>query len=377
MPAQLQTIHDTDGFRALEPEWNELLRKTSADSVFLTYEYLETWWSVYGQDFRLFLIAARDDSGELVGLAPLMLGRGHSFARKRFRHLTFIGGLGDALAEYQDFIVAPGWEGELIPRFYGRIVEDLGREWDVLFLGLVEERSPSVQELMSVMPQFGGHTMQLTARPSPHIPLPDSWDELIRTKSKNFKKQFNNQWNRLHKRHEVEWLEAGTDIGMEEAFAILVDLNHQRWGSQGKAFQTEKFMTFHRRLCDRFAERGWLFLHLMRLDGRFAAVRYDFVYKQKLWNYQNGWLPELGNLSLGKLIIGYSIKWCIEQGLREYDFLAGTNPYKKSWATDVRYLVNVEVGNPASRWAFAFQQLRLMKSLMDPAPREFMKDEAA
>lgn len=377
MPTQIDLIRDDAGFRALEPEWNALLQRSAADSVFMTFEYLSTWWKAYGKNYELYLLAARDDNGALIGLAPLMLGRGSSFARRHFRHLTFIGGLGDALAEYQDFVIEPGLESELLPRFYARIDEDLRGKWDLLFLGLVDEGSPALQQLLAAVPQFGGHTMQLTARPSPHIPLPETWDELLQAKSKNFKKQFNNQWNRLHKRHKVEWLVAGEDIGMDEAFDVLIDLNHKRWGSDGQAFQSPEFIGFHRELCKLFAERGWLFFHLMKLDGQFAAVRYDFVYGGKLWNYQNGWLPELANLSLGKLLIGYSIKWCIEHGLREYDFLAGTTAYKKSWATDIRYLVTVEISNPASRWAYAFQQLRLVKSLMDPSPRDFMKDEAA
>ncbi|MFT5466617.1 MAG: CelD/BcsL family acetyltransferase involved in cellulose biosynthesis [Verrucomicrobiales bacterium] len=379
MSAQFEIIRDVAGLDALESEWNALLQRSSADSVFMTFEYIRTWWRAYGKNFKLYLITARDPAadGKLIGIAPLMVGRGHGFARKRFRHLTFIGGLGDALAEYQDFIVQPGSEAELLLEFYTRINEDLRGEWDLMFLGHVDENSPAMQQLLATIPKFGYHTMQLTSRPSPHIPLPDSWDELLKSKSKNFKKQFNNQWNRLHKRHEVEWLTAGEDIGMDEAFKILIDLNHKRWGSKGQAFQSPEFNGFHRELSELFAKRGWLFFRLMKLDGQFVAARYDFVYGGKLWNYQNGWLPELSKLSLGKMVIGYSVKWCIEQGLREYDFLAGATPYKKSWATDVRYLVNVEISNPASRWAFAFQQLRLVKSLMSPAPREFMKGEAA
>lgn len=377
MAAKFEIFRDAAGLDALESEWNDLLQRSSADSVFMTFEYIRTWWRAYGGRFQLFLITARGEDGRLVGIAPLMVGRGHGFARKRFRHLAFIGGLGDALAEYQDFIIEPGFEAELLLNFYTRIHEDLAGEWDLLFLGLVDEKSPALQQLLATVPKFGNHTMQLTSRPSPHIPLPDSWEEFLRTKSKNFKKQFNNQWNRLHKRHEVEWLTAGADISMEEAFKVLIDLNHKRWGSDGKAFQSAEFNAFHAELCRLFDERGWLFFRLMKLDGEFVAARYDFVYGGKLWNYQNGWLPELSKLSLGKMVIGYSVKWCIEQGLREYDFLAGTTAYKKSWATAVRYLVNAEISNPGSRWAFAFQQLRLVKSLISPAPREFMKDAAA
>ncbi|MEM7014327.1 MAG: GNAT family N-acetyltransferase, partial [Verrucomicrobiota bacterium] len=287
MPSQIDIIREESAFFNLEAEWNELLQRTSANSVFMTFEYLSAWWRAYGKNYQMYLVTARSDDGKLLGLAPMMIGRGHSFARKRFRHLTFIGGLGDALAEYQDFIIAPGHESELMPIFYDHIIEDLRGKWDLMFLGLVDENSPAMQQLLATAPQFGGHTLQLTSRPSPHIPLPATWEELIRSKSKNFKKQFNNQWNRLHKRHEIEWLVAGKDLSLDEAFKVLMELNHKRWGDKGEAFQSEEFNTFHRELCRLFQERGWLFFHLMKLDGQFAAARYDFVYNNKLWNYQN------------------------------------------------------------------------------------------
>ena len=96
----------------------------------------------------------------------------------------------------------------------------------------------------------------------------------------------------------------------DEAFKVLIDLNHKRWGSDGKAFQSEEFNAFHAELCRLFDERGWLFFRLMKLDGEFVAARYDFVYGGKLWNYENGSLPELSKLSLGKLVFGYSVNIC-------------------------------------------------------------------
>lgn len=362
---KIELIEEYASFQKLAGEWNPLLGQSSANGVFLTWEYLTTWWEAYGTDYELYVLAARNDSDELVGVAPMMIGKGHCFPRKHFRHLTFLGGLGDSVAEYQDFVIAKDSEKELIPVFFEKMMSDLNGKWDVFLLPLVQEDSPSLNALLGTVPQFGGHTVQLSSRPSPHIPLPASWDEFIKSKSKNFKKQFNNQWNRVHKNHELEWLEAGKDLSIEESIDILMELNLKRWGDEGKTFKSEVFTAFHRKLATTFQEKGWLYFRILRLDGQFAAVRYDFVYDNKLWNYQNGWLPELGKLSLGKMLIGHSVKWCIDEGLREYDFLAGDTAYKKSWATQTRHLMNVEISNPTSARAFAFQGLRNFRSYME------------
>ena len=94
-------------------------------------------------------------------------------------------------------------------------------------------------------------------------------------------------------------------------------------------------------------------------------MRYDFLYGRRLLVFQGGWAPELGMLAPGKLLTGYSIQWCIENGLREYDFLAGDADYKRAWSTDVRRLVDLELSHPRSVRAKAYTTMRAMKRFFE------------
>ena len=360
----LQLITSPADFAALGPEWNDFLQQTRSNSVFLTWEYLSTWWDIYGADFDLRIITARDENGKLLGIAPLMAGRGHTFPRKHFRHLTYLGGLGDSLAEYQDFIIRPEWEARLIPLFLDFIEEELANDWEVLLLRDTDERSPNLSPLLAALASRGNHALIFDSRPAPHIQLPDSWETFLRSKSSNFKKQFNNHWNRLHKNHQVQWLEAGKDISVSDAIQILAGLNRLRWGQKGDTFRSSEFSQFHERLAQIFQEKGWLFLRILRVDGQDAAARYDYVYQNKLWNYQNGWRPDLEKLSLGKLLIGYSVKYCIERQLTEYDFMGGNADYKTSWATGSRTLLRVEITNPRKRSGYMLHQLHVLQGFL-------------
>ncbi len=376
-PFNLDCLTTGEQFRELEPEWNTLLQRTAVDSVFLTWEYLSTWWKHYGDHFRLRVLTARSgDDGRLVGIAPMMTGRGHKFPFSQFRYLTLLGGLGDSLAEFQDFIIEPGWEARLVPAFYGMMTEDLKSEWDILQFDLIDEASPVLPHVLTTVPQFGGHTVQLTSHPSPYLNLPASWDDLLRSKSKNFKKQFKNHWNRLHKNHDVRLLTPGDDLPLDDAARELVRLNDERWKERGQAFQSDTFRNFHRDLMDVFGQRGWLYFRLLQVDHTYAAARYDFVYRNKIWNFQGGWDPDFAHLSLGRLFLGMGIQWAIEHGLTEYDFLKGMSDYKKSWASDVRYLLSIQISNPGSRRALGYQLLRIGKNLVRPRARDFMKPEA-
>src|SRR5438067_5582703 len=52
----------------------ELLDSSRSDCMFLTWEWLHTWWAHLGQGKRLFIVTLRSRS-QLVAIAPLVLTR--------------------------------------------------------------------------------------------------------------------------------------------------------------------------------------------------------------------------------------------------------------------------------------------------------------
>jgi hypothetical protein len=53
-----------------------------------------------------------------------------------------------------------------------------------------------------------------------------------------------------------------------------------------------------------------------------------FVYKGNLYYYQNGWLPEYTDYSIGMFHLYEVIKYAIEKGYSTFDMLRGDEPYK-------------------------------------------------
>jgi CelD/BcsL family acetyltransferase involved in cellulose biosynthesis len=103
--------------RSYAAQWNDLLARTGSPSVFLTWEWIEPWWEVFGAKFDLAVLFAEKD-GRLVGIAPLMTGpllKGTGGGL--MRALMFVGQRGDTLAEYLDFIVEPGREADVVEAF--------------------------------------------------------------------------------------------------------------------------------------------------------------------------------------------------------------------------------------------------------------------
>tara|TARA_R110002096_G_scaffold147671_23_gene307853 strand:- start:12008 stop:13159 length:1152 start_codon:yes stop_codon:yes gene_type:complete len=363
---QLSLISSFDLLQQLEEEWDSLLVRSEANSIYLTWAYITTWWKTYGHQYRLLVILARDSDGKLSGIAPMMIGKGDSGPTRQLRCLSFLGSLGDTAAEFIDFIVTPGLERTLVPQFYDYFTEELESEWDLLTLRQVESRSLSLNALLSTIAKHHGTTFRIDSTPSPYTTLPSSWDEYLGSRSKNFRKAFKGHWNRLHKNYQVAELVAGRDISLTDAMDHLMALNKSRWEDQRSTFNSSLFYSHHLEVAKVFRAKGWLHFRLLEIDDRIVSARLDFCYANKLWNILGGWDPNLANLSLGRIAIAKELQWCIDHKIQEYDFLGGESSYKRTWASSERTLIDLVFSNPASFKATALDQLRCLRDFVRP-----------
>ena len=346
--------------------WNELLARSASNSVFLTWEWIEPWWQVFGADLELLVLVA-EEQGRLVGVAPLMVAPHPSPGGRQIRTLMFLGQGGDTLAEHLDFILEPGRERELIAAFVDELCGPLRRRWDALLLQRVIESSLNRSIVIEQLEMKGVVVVVRNEIPSPYLSLPHSMDALLAGKSSNFRYQYQRSRKRLLATGTARFLMAGSDIALDEAMRVLAELNRERWQDTGASFRTERYRQFHSVLAQRLAERNWLWLSVLTLDGQPIAARYDFAYGGKVWCMQGGWKPSLQNLNPGMIMTGEVIEWAIGRGFREYDFLGGEDHYKRRWASGERTLVDLEAFNPATLRGRFWPRLRALKRALSPA----------
>src|SRR5437763_1454536 len=103
-------FHDEAALQQLKPFWNELLRQSAANTIFLTWEWATAWWSSYGTPGELRVHAVYDEAGVLRGIAPLR-SRAVEQCSQTVRSLQFIGYAASySDSDYLDLIIAPGYE---------------------------------------------------------------------------------------------------------------------------------------------------------------------------------------------------------------------------------------------------------------------------
>jgi len=339
----IERIDDEERFAGLAGEWDALLADTDADNVFLTWEWLHTWWRHLAGRRRLFLITVRQGRA-LVAIAPLCVAPRQLDRLLPFRTLQFLG-TGTVGSDYLDLIVRRGWEDQVM----GPLADHLGAERAMLELRQLRSDALAWRLAKRLEPE-GWTCRQARTEVCPFIPLADhTWDSYLATLGGAHRYNFHRRLRNLRRRFAVEWRCVRSEAERGPALARLIDLHRARWQDRGvsEAFSSAGMVSFHDAWSRLALARGWLRLLELHLDGKAAASLYALRYGGAFSFYQSGLDPARARDSVGLVAMGLAIQTAIEEGAGEYDLLHGAEAYKFLWARDARELRRLELYPPA------------------------------
>jgi CelD/BcsL family acetyltransferase involved in cellulose biosynthesis len=241
-----------------------------------------------------------------VAVLPLYL-----WATRPLRVLRFIGhGAGDQLGP----VHAPG-DREAAAALARQALATLG--WDV-FVG---EQLPA-RALWSDL--LGSRVIRREGSPVLAAPA-GGWPAYLAGRSANFRQQLGRRERNLARRHQVG-LRLVQDPGqLPGAMDTLFALHRLRWGEDSGFLPREPF---HREFAAVALARGWLRLWLLELDGRPAAAWYGLRFGGVEHYYQSGRDPAFDSLSAAFVLLAHTIRSAFDDGVSEYRFGRGQDPYK-------------------------------------------------
>jgi len=370
------TIDDLPGFARIGERWDDLCRGSASDNVFLTWDWVETWWQAFGATKEPAAVAAYDGD-ELVGIAPLYRWRPDCRARQRGLLLL---GSGDSVSpDYLSFIMRRGYERVAAPALLEHALKH--GPAPVLDLRDVPEDSPLVEWLAE---DGGAGICCWTAAAwaeCPYVLLPARWEDYEGNLSSNMRYNLRRRTRRMLDQFGarlVRWHVAGdTRRGMDE----LARLHRARWSGRAEryGFSDAGYVEFHHRVAERFAARGWLRLFGLEVDGRVIAAWYGYRYGDKLYYYQSGFDPEWQRHSPGMVLKSLVIQDAIVEGTRELDLLKGGHSYKRAWADRSRRTLRVMIARPGARGRLLVapvwwqEQKRRIKAMLPARTRAWLR----
>ena len=339
----VEKIGDVSSFSALQWEWNELLRSSGSDGLFLTWEWLNTWWKHLAGNRQLSILAVRGE-GELAALAPCSL-RSPSLSRwSPCPVLEFLGS-GSVGSDYLDVIVRRGREPEARRALVSHLAgQRLMVDWTQLKQG-----GCSASEVASALAESNWSVAATETNTCPFIPLAGrSWESYLATLGSEHRYNFRRKLKRLSRDYVVRFEQVRTEEQCRKSIDLVIALHNLRWRGRGgsDAFDTPGLVGFHHEFSQIALKRGWLRLYVLRLDGEPAACLYGFLYRRIFYFYQSGFDARYDKHSVGLVTMGLAIKCAIEEGAEEYDLLHGNEGYKSHWSHDSRELGRLEVYPP-------------------------------
>lgn len=326
-------VSEINDFEGIRDDWNRILRDNKfGDNIFLTIEWLSTWWKHFGGQRKLLLLTVEEDK-EVLGIAPLMLSK---YKLPAFGSIKKIEFLGTRHSDYNNFIFSKK-EYECVKAVVDYL--DDFDEWDWIELKEIPELGSFPSST------FGNFSRNLDLKERvcnvcPYVNLPNNYEILRKNFGKNLRQNLNRYIKKIRDLSGEIDLKRFDEAGFsaKEAMNTFIKLHEEKWNAFGKpgAFADDAFRSFHLDVADTLDRNGWLGIYFLRAKGEPIASQYTFEYSQKMYYYLGGFLPDYSNLSVGNLIIMFLLKECIDKGYSEYDMMRGNEPYKLKWTSTFR-----------------------------------------
>ncbi len=318
----IEVITEYKDFLALGDSWNHLLEKSSSDSVFLTFEWMQAWWKAFGKDKQLLVLLVKDSQGNLSGIAPLMLSR-EKILGLTLRKLSFIYNNNSSSA---DFLISAERENTL--QAIIAYLKDKRNHWDIMELQNIPLESPNYQILIDHLRKEALVFGIKDGLRSPFIPIKPGWQGYFSTRPKKFRKTARNILNRISKfSHSIEkFTDYRSDNGiLDKVFQI----SGKSWkaGQRGATTNQEFFQELNRIT----REKKWRYIWLLSLDGAPVAYEYHLRYKDKVYALKADFNEEYKDCSPGVALELQIMKEYFSDGLKEYDLCGHDDAYKKNW----------------------------------------------
>jgi len=338
----LQVYKNMQELSQFAESWNALVAESASHVPFLRYEYLATWWETLGggewEAGDLYVIIARTEEDEIVGIAPLFFTKN----RDGKDTLMLLGSI--EISDYLDLIVRPKDLASFVDALLEHLTGPDVPAWEVLDFYNILDDSPTLVALKDSADRSGLSFTQETLQPSPYISLPGDWDTYLLGIKKKQRHEIRRKIRRAEAAEEgIHWyiVEDESSLDAEiDAFLKLMTYDHHK-----EAFLTEVMRSQMRSAVHTAFQAGWLQLVFLEIGGKKAAAYLNFVFADRIWMYNSGINFDFNYYSPGWVLLGYLIQWGIENGYEALDFMRGDEDYKYRFGGVNRFVQRVQISH--------------------------------
>lgn len=328
------TVEPVESRVALEREWTEFETRVPA-GFFLSSAWIGAWLATLPPHLRIYRTTARR-GGDRAGLAVVIANPLRPLLRAPSRGVV-LNATGDErwdciAIEHNGFLASSADKPTLLGALGDWFAGGAGGLGDELRLpgvaaGLSAERLAR-HRLLHNSQTHPGFTVDLA-----RVRTEGDFATLL---SGNTRQQLRRAQRDFAQDGEVAITEARDADEALAFFAALKALHVQSWGRRGRrhAFSAPYFETFHRALIERSFAQGAVQLLRVTVAKKAIGYLYNFKHRGRIYSYQSGFDDSDRKRRPGVVSHALAIAYNAAAGATVYDFLAGENQLKASFATD-------------------------------------------
>jgi CelD/BcsL family acetyltransferase involved in cellulose biosynthesis len=339
------TIATLDEFSGLKSVWNELMFKMEYPVIFLTWEWIYTWWEHFGDRNRELLILVVSEGKEIRGILPLYTER--MLLRNQWligRILKFCASV-DLFPDHLDLIAEPVHARDCLASIFQFLSTEY-RAWDVMRLRMVAPSSMVFDWMKS--DALRRHRPGIDVEQASfarYIRVQGTFDDYLGRFDAKQRYNLRSRTKKLYEQYGFRYVlcEGDETEHLRHLFAL-----HRRRAAQKRiesTFLDARIQAFHQALAPRIREQGWLSLRSLRREQEVIAASYNFEIAGRVFSYQKGFDPAWDRYGPGNVLMCELLREAFEKKRCEYNFLQGDEAYKSVWTQDFRTLSHVNIYN--------------------------------
>jgi CelD/BcsL family acetyltransferase involved in cellulose biosynthesis len=356
-------VHTVEELQAFNDEWKELLTKSDSDIPFLTFEWFRIWIQSFAprEDLRIYVVF--QDSTP-VCIFPLYK------TCEKHHHIPFhtLSFLANAHSSRSDILfLKEANKGQI----FSFLLEELFKAEKFDYIKVPEfptHNDSNFKEIERYLIQKNlKYSLEEEKKP-PLIYVKSDWDSFFKGIKGHFRRNLQRRIRNAQKtcgelRHTVfdpgvhelkEWINRG------------LELEHQGWkGKAGSSILSQKkIQQFYLNIAEHFSQNNQLYSSVVTLGDQLAAFNFSFIYNNTFYLIKVAYNESLSNFSPGQIMIYFLLQEVFEKGLKKFDFLGPSMPWKLDWTNDqgeqhTFYIYSVSIKGVL----FFFENIRLLPLL--------------
>jgi CelD/BcsL family acetyltransferase involved in cellulose biosynthesis len=343
----VRVMHTTawSDLESFEPDWSTILRENSDLTPFSSKEWLSSWWSAFRSD-RPLLAFAFHSNDRLLGLAPFYFDTRSRFGINHPKVLRLVGA-----GTYDSDDLCPILRPDAQETCLKLMLQELSRrkDWDICSL----ETLPMHSRVGALLPKLlaqRGWPYQTMFPSNWCLTLPRTWEEYLARLAPDFRPLLTRYPKRLESRYTCTLSRCESEEDLLRYLPILFDLHQRRWTGAGHpgAFSSQERRHFYRRIASALFSRGWLDFWVLQLNQIPVALQFCCRYNDSVYLLQEGFDPAYSKDRVGYALRAKVLQHYIEAGMKRYDFMGGSDPYKEKFGADLGSYLTISFAKPRS-----------------------------